>query len=53
MQRRIRVRGIMREEIDSEQLALVYFLMGKRKVEAKRKRAQAERDKRVRREKRS
>lgn len=53
MQRRIRVRGIMREEIDSEQLAFVFFQLGKRRVQEKRKRAQAERDKRVRKEKRS
>jgi hypothetical protein len=53
MQRRIRVRGIMREEIDSEQLAFVFFQLGKRAVENKRKRAQAERDRKVRREKRS
>lgn len=43
MQRRIRVRGIRREEIDSEQLALVYYLMGKRLVQEKRQRAERER----------
>jgi hypothetical protein len=36
--RRIKVRGIRREEIDTEQLALVYWLMAKRAVEDKRRR---------------
>jgi len=36
--RRIKVRGIRREEIDTNQLALVYWLMAKRAVEHKRKR---------------
>ncbi len=37
-QRRIKVRGIRKEEIDSDQLALVYWLMAKRAVEEKRQR---------------
>jgi hypothetical protein len=36
--RRIKVRGIRKREIDSEQLALVYWLMAKRAVEDKRER---------------
>ena len=53
MQRRIRVRGVKREEINIEDLSYVFFQLGKRRVQEKRKRAQAERDKRARREKRS
>ncbi len=53
MQRRIRVKGVRREEIDSEQLALVYYLMGKRLVQEKRQRAEAERKKRTVKEARS
>lgn len=53
MQRRIRVRGIRREEIDSEQLALVYYLMGKRLVQEKRQREEKERKKRAAKEARS
>jgi hypothetical protein len=44
--RRIKVRGIRKSEIDSEQLALVYWLMAKRAVEDKRERDLA--DKRAR-----
>lgn len=47
-QRRIKVRGIRKGEIDSDQLALVYWLMAKRAVEDKRERELA--DKRARRE---
>lgn len=47
----IKVRGIRREEIDADQLALVYWLMAKRAVEEKRERDLA--DKRRRRAARS
>ncbi len=53
MQRRIRVKGVRREEIDSEQLALVYYLMGKRLVQEKRQREERERKKRAAKEARS
>jgi hypothetical protein len=35
-QRRIKVRGIQRDEIDIDKLALAYWLMAKRAVEEKR-----------------
>ena len=35
-QRRIKVRGIRKEEIDIDKLALAYWLMAKRAVEEKR-----------------
>jgi hypothetical protein len=37
-QRRIKVRGIQRDEIDIDKLALAYWLMAKRAVEEKRQR---------------
>lgn len=46
MTRRIKVRGIRKEEIDSEQLALVYWLMAKRAVEEKRERDLADKRRR-------
>ena len=36
--KRIKVRGIRKDEIDTDQLALVYWLMAKRAVEEKRER---------------
>jgi hypothetical protein len=36
--KRIKVRGIRKDEIDTDQLALVYWLMAKRAVEDKRRR---------------
>ena len=36
--RRIKVKGIKRDEIDTEQLALVYWLMAKRQLREKRER---------------
>ena len=36
--RRIKVRGIRREQIDTDKLAFAYWLMAKRAVEEKRKR---------------
>lgn len=48
MSKRIKVRGIRKEEIDTDQLALVYWLMAKRAVDDKRAR-EAE-DKRQRRD---
>lgn len=36
--KRLRVRGIRKDEIDTDQLALVYWLMAKRAVEDKRRR---------------
>ena len=44
--RRIKVRGIRNEDIDSDQLALVYWLMAKRAVEDKRERDEGEKRKR-------
>jgi hypothetical protein len=46
--RRIRVRGIRREEIDADKLALAYWLIAKRAVEDKRGREAAEKAKRRR-----
>lgn len=40
--RRIKVRGIRRDEIDTDKLALAYWLMAKRAVEEKREREAAE-----------
>jgi hypothetical protein len=37
-QKRIKVKGIRRAEIDTDQLALVYWLLAKRAVEEKRQR---------------
>jgi hypothetical protein len=44
--RRIRVKGIKREEIDTEQLALVYWLQAKRVLREKREREAQEKAKR-------
>ena len=44
--RRIKVRGIRKEDIDGDQLALVYWLMAKRAVEDKRERDEDEKRKR-------
>ena len=46
MARRIKVRGVRREELDSEKIAFVFWMMAKRHVEEKRQRDQQERDKR-------
>ena len=45
-QRRIKVRGIRRDEIDIDKLALAYWLMAKRAVEEKRQREAEEKAKR-------
>ena len=45
-QRRIKVRGIQRGEIDIDKLALAYWLMAKRAVEEKRQREADEKAKR-------
>lgn len=47
MARRIKVKGIMRNEIDIDTIAHVYFMMGKRAVEEKRRRAATERKRRA------
>jgi hypothetical protein len=44
--RRIKVRGIAREEIDEDKLALAYWLMAKSAVEQKRVREAEEKKKR-------
>jgi hypothetical protein len=44
--RRIKVTGVRREEIDTEQLALVYWLQAKRLLRERRANAQAEKSKR-------
>jgi hypothetical protein len=44
--RRIKVTGVRREEIDTEQLALVYWLQAKRVLREKRVREAAEKSKR-------
>jgi hypothetical protein len=41
--RRIRVKGVRKEEIDTDRLALAYWLMAKRAVEQKRQREAEER----------
>lgn len=41
--RRIKVRGVRREEIDTDKLALALWLMSKRAVEEKREREATER----------
>jgi hypothetical protein len=38
MSRRIRVKGVRRDEIDTEQLALIYWLQAKRVLREKRER---------------
>jgi hypothetical protein len=45
--RRIKVRGIRRQEIDTDQLALVYWLLAKRAVEEKRQREADEKKQRI------
>jgi hypothetical protein len=44
--RRIRVKGIKKSEIDTEQLALIYWLQAKRVLRERREREAAERAKR-------
>ncbi len=44
--RRIRVRGIRKDEIDADKLALAYWLMAKRSVELKRERDAEDKKKR-------
>ena len=44
--RRIKVTGVRREEIDTEQLALVYWLQAKRILKERRANEQAEKAKR-------
>jgi len=44
--RRIKVKGIKREEIDSEQLALIYWLQAKRVLRERRENEAQERAKR-------
>jgi hypothetical protein len=46
MGRRIKVTGVRRSEIDSEQLALVYWLQAKRILREKREREEKEKAKR-------
>jgi hypothetical protein len=46
MTRRIKVKGIRKSEIDTEQLALVYWLQAKRIVREKREREEKEKAKR-------
>lgn len=52
MQRRIRVKGVKREVVSTDDLAYVYFTLGKQNVIKKRERAEAERQKRVAKERR-
>jgi hypothetical protein len=47
--RRIKVKGIKRDEIDTEQLALIYWLQAKRVLREKREREDEEKAKRRRR----
>ena len=44
-QRRIKVKGVRREEIDADKLALAFWLMAKAAVEQKREREAAEKKK--------
>jgi hypothetical protein len=48
--RRIKVKGVRRDEIDTEQLALIYWLQAKRCLREKREREAQEKAKRRRRE---
>jgi hypothetical protein len=48
--RRIKVTGVRRDEIDTEQLALVYWLQSKRLLKERRSNEQAARQKAKRRE---
>ena len=50
MARRIRVKGIRKREIDTEQLALVYWLQAKRILRERREREAQEKAKRRERE---
>jgi hypothetical protein len=50
MARRIRVKGIRKREIDTEQLALVYWLQAKRVLRERREREAQEKAKRRERE---
>jgi hypothetical protein len=43
--RRIKVKGIKRDEIDTEQLALIYWLMAKRQLRERREREAQEKAK--------
>ncbi len=45
MPRRIKVKGVRRDEIDTEQLALIYWLQAKRVLREKREREAQERAK--------
>ena len=42
--RRIKVKGVRKEEIDSEKMAMIFWIMAKRQVEEKRAREQEQRD---------
>jgi hypothetical protein len=53
MARRIRVKGVRKSEIDTEQLALVYWLQAKRVLREKREREAQEKAKRRKRESQS
>lgn len=44
--RRIQVKGVRRDEIDTEQLALIYWLQAKRILRERREREEKERAKR-------
>ncbi len=48
--RRIKVKGVRRDEIDAEQLALIYWLQAKRVLRERREREAKEREKQKRRE---
>jgi hypothetical protein len=48
--RRIKVKGVRRDEIDTEQLALIYWLQAKRVLREKREREAKAKAKRKRRE---
>jgi hypothetical protein len=48
--RRIRVKGVRKSEIDSEQLALIYWLQAKRVLRERREREAQEKKKRRERE---
>lgn len=50
MTRRIKVRGIKREVVNADDLAYVYFTLGKQRIQEKRRREEAERTKRQRKE---
>jgi hypothetical protein len=46
-QRRVKVRGIRKEEISADQLAVVFWLLGKAAVEERRQREAEEKKKRA------